>query len=324
MTSKERVLAALSFQEPDRVPFNVWLDENSNTDTPEEYKIFTKKYGSNFRLEHFDVDIIETFPNLKWPGLDPLLKPKDIIDELENLSLPNPSLEDTYSEIKRTLSEYPDKAVSVQILGIGHIMAGIMTYQQFFEHLLLSPQKLKNFIKKIGVMWEEVTKRVCDMGITFLYFQDDIASTKGLTISSQFIDQFIFEPVIPSMEIAKKANIPVVFHSDGNTMDILDRLVEIGIKAINPLEPRLNDLSLFKEKYHGKLGIYGGLDNSNIIPNGTPEQIEKHVIESFGKLGKGGGLILSSASIPYTAPEENIETMVKTIKEKCIYQKQEV
>lgn len=322
MTSKERVLRTLNFEEPDRAPFNLWLDENSNPDTPEEYKKFTKKYGSNFRLEHFDVDVIETFANLEWPmrsGIHSLVKS---IDELEDLALPDPSLEDTYSEIKRTLLEYPDKAVSAQILGIITIMSAfIMNYKDFFEHLFLSPRKLRNFIRKIGIIWEEVTKRVCDLGIAFLYLQDDIASTKGLMMSPQSIDEFAFKPLMPCIEIAKKANIPVLFHSDGNTMDILDRLVEMGIKAVNPFEPHLNDLSLFKEKYHGKLGIYGGLNNSYIIPHGTPEQVEKHVIETFEKSGKGGGLILSSAAIPYLAPEENIETMVGTIKEKCIYRK---
>ena len=55
MTSKERVLAALEFRRPDRVPFNFWMDRRLMAQ-------YEEKYGPDWRVRVFDADVVETFP----------------------------------------------------------------------------------------------------------------------------------------------------------------------------------------------------------------------------------------------------------------------
>lgn len=45
--------------------------------------------------------------------------------------------------------------------------------------------------------------------------------------------------------MAKKTRKHVVFHSDGQVTDILDKLAEAGIDAVNPLQPEFNDFQAF-------------------------------------------------------------------------------
>jgi uroporphyrinogen decarboxylase len=113
--------------------------------------------------------------------------------------------------------------------------------------------------------------------------------------------------------MAKNADKFVVYHSDGNITDVLDSLLEMGVNAVNPLQPEFNDFDVFKSKYHGKLAVYGGIDNTKIIPTGTTDEVRAHIRDIYARLGVGGGLILSSHDIPIYCPHENIEAMVDEI-----------
>jgi len=123
-----------------------------------------------------------------------------------------------------------------------------------------------------------------------------------------------------SIDVAKAAGLPVWCHSDGGIMDILDRLVEHGVQVVNPLEPHLNDLRAFRDRYQQprKLAVYGALDTYGIILTGTPQDVRMHVRTTFDLLGTHGGLIFSTHDIPLHTPQENVDAMVDEIK-KCRY-----
>ncbi|MFW6309191.1 MAG: uroporphyrinogen decarboxylase family protein, partial [bacterium] len=147
---------------------------------------------------------------------------------------------------------------------------------------------------------------------------DDLATSHGLMLALSMIKEFILEYFREGIKMAKKADKKLVFHSDGDVTEVLDTLVEMGFDAVNPLQPELNDLERFKERYQGKLAVYGGLENSKIIPDGSVKDVREHVENIFQTPGKEGGLVLSSHDIPIHCPQKNIEVMVKAIKE-CTY-----
>ena len=110
-----------------------------------------------------------------------------------------------------------------------------------------------------------------------------------------------------------------MFHSDGAVLDLIDLLDKFGVDAINPLQPNVVNTREFKNKFNNKMAVYGGLDNCFIIPEGSPEQIRQHVLETFDILGRpDGSLIFSTHDIPYETPRENIDALVSAIKE-CKY-----
>jgi uroporphyrinogen decarboxylase len=149
---------------------------------------------------------------------------------------------------------------------------------------------------------------------------EDLADRNGLTISPPMIEEFVLPYAAELAEIAQKHNIPVMFHSDGNVGDLLDMLTGIGVKAVNPMQPHLNNAAEFKNCHGDKLAVYGGLDNCYIIPDGTAEEVRAHVLDVFNVIGKpDGGLIFSTHDIPEYTPKENVEAMISAIKNECIY-----
>ncbi len=326
MTSKERIQRTLRFQKTDRVPFNFWMDR----DMMAEYE---ERLGKDFRINYYGADVLEVFPRLQWPTLKgevyrdsvwyrrPLL---NSIFEADKLELPDPTDDSVYESIKEDIANHPDTGIFVDLVGVLTIMHSLRFYEGFFLDIYDAPRKLHRFLDRISNILEEVARRVCELDIDVLYVMDDIGGKNGLMMSLPQLEEFVFQYDYRPAKIAQERGIPVLFHSDGDIMDALDKLIEMGIDGVNPLQPHLNDIKKFKAQHSDKLVVYGALDNTYIIPEGSPDQIRKHVLDTFTILGKRGGLILSTHDIPYATPEKNIEVMVRTIKTECIYGAEEI
>lgn len=317
MTSKERVLAALHFQPVDRLPFNFWMDRRLMAR-------YEADYGPDFRLTQYGADVVETFPLLAWPtapGVDrdgstwhtqPLLRDWADADGLE---LPSAAEDAVYDHINRHLYRFADKAILVNIPGPLTVLHGIRLMDNLFVDMIDHREELHRLIRRVMAIQDEVIERTMRLPVTALYFQDDVASSKGLMFSPAMVQEFVLDYFRRGIEVARNLGKPVIYHSDGAVGAILDRLVQMGINAVNPLQPDFNDFAQFKARYHGKLAVYGGIDNTKIIPDGTPQDIRDHIRRTAGVLGAGGGLILSSHDIPLHCPRENVEAMVGAIVE---------
>lgn len=324
MDSKTRFLLALHRQKPDRVPFNFWMDRR----LMEQYE---KRIGHrHWRVVGYGADVIETFALLNFPtgkmvehtGTSWLEEPLfEDWSAADTLPLPDPNDDAVYGLIKQDLSEFPDKAVILDIPTCWGVIAGQMRgYERVYMDIYEYPDAFKRLSRRITDIQKQVVERACRMGITALYVMEDVSTTKGLSMSPQMIEQHCFCYARELIQIADSYGIPSLFHCCGKIPDVLaDMFVALGVKAINPLQPSVNDAADFASKYADKLAVYGGLDNSFIIPQGTPKQIQEHIFSQFEILGKPyGGLIFSSHDIDVKTPPENIDIMVQTIKQ-CVY-----
>ncbi|MDR0405729.1 MAG: hypothetical protein LBH54_02915, partial [Clostridiales bacterium] len=273
MTSKERVEKALCFEKTDRIPFNFWMDRRLLN----RYEL---NFGKDFRVNHYQADVIETFPNLNWPQGEhkeengSIWYTKPVFEDWEQadrLVMPEITA-DTFSDIKTKLDLYPDKAIFVNIPGPFTVLSSIRLLDNLYLDVYDVPSELHKLIKRIMDLQNKVIEEVVKLPITAIYFQDDIAASKGLIMSLDMIKEFIFDYFQAGIAMAKRNNKFVVYHSDGKITDALDTLLEMGVNAVNPLQPEFNDFAEFKRKYHKKLAVYGGIDNTKIIPDGTPEE----------------------------------------------------
>ena len=323
MDSKTRVLMALAHEKPDKVPFNFWMDRRLMS-------AYERDIGHpHWRVTHFGADVIETFAGLDFPrgsGEDhngsywhtsPFLK--DWRD-FETVPMPDPHQEAVYETIKKDLAEFPDKAIFLDLPTSWGVLTYVRTYELIYMDMVEYPEEFKKLSQKIADVQKVTVERACKMGITALYLMEDLAMTKGLTMSPEMINEFCLDYTTDLVEIAQSYNIPVLFHSDGMVMDLIEILAQAGVCAVNPLQPHLNDATEFKEKFGDRIAVYGGLDNCFIIPEGPPEKIRDHVQDTFTKLGKSdGGLIFSTHDIPLGTPKENVSAMIDAINE-CRYE----
>jgi hypothetical protein len=103
----------------------------------------------------------------------------------------------------------------------------------------------------------------------------DIAFKGHLLYSPKFLRREIFPRIKRLNDAWHEHGIKCLYHSDGYLMDVLDDLVEIGIDGLNPIETVAGmSLKEVRQKYP-QLFLAGGIDMSQLLSNGTPEEVRQ-------------------------------------------------
>ena len=103
----------------------------------------------------------------------------------------------------------------------------------------------------------------------------DIAHKNRLTYSPRFLRQEIFPRVKRLNDAWHEHGIKCLYHSDGYLMEVLDDLVAIGIDGLNPIETVAGmSLKEVRTRYPN-LFLAGGIDMSQLLSNGTPEEVKE-------------------------------------------------
>lgn len=114
----------------------------------------------------------------------------------------------------------------------------------------------------------------------------------------------------------------VVYHTCGGMMPILERIVANGCDAAETLTPPsmggdARPVEL-KQRIGDSVALIGGLDQSEVLETGTPEEIDAHVKEMFAAYGAGGGYIMSPSDHFFHIKPENLEAYARAARE-CVY-----
>ncbi len=113
------------------------------------------------------------------------------------------------------------------------------------------------------------------------------------------------------------------YHTCGGMMHILDLIVENETDASETLSPpgvggNIAEPDEVRAVFGGKVAMIGGMDQFNILTDGTAEQIRTEVRRLFETFGKDGGYILSASDHFFETPAENLRVYGQAGKE-CRY-----
>jgi hypothetical protein len=105
--------------------------------------------------------------------------------------------------------------------------------------------------------------------------------------------------------------ITCLFHSDGYVMEVLPDLIEAGIDGLNPIETVAGmDVGEVHRLYGDKLFLAGGIDMSQLLSNGTPEQV-RAVCEEAVASAPTGFFMGSTTEIDNSSRLENVLAMME-------------
>ena len=101
-----------------------------------------------------------------------------------------------------------------------------------------------------------------------------------------------------------------MYHSCGMVFPFIERLIEIGIDILDPIQPVGPEMTpeRLKEQFAGRLCFHGGIDAQQLLPHGTPAQVQAGVQHYLDVFGDGGGYVCAPAHLfQPDVPPENIE-----------------
>lgn len=113
------------------------------------------------------------------------------------------------------------------------------------------------------------------------------------------------------------------YHTCGGMMHILDLVVQNGTDASETLAPpgvggNITQPEKVRAVYAGKVAMIGGMDQFNVLTDGTPEEIRQKVHRLFEGFGKDGGYIMSASDHFFETSPANLKTFANAAKE-CVY-----
>ena len=155
----------------------------------------------------------------------------------------------------------------------------------------------------------------------------DLVETGGGASSSTLISPKIHEefclPYDRKMHDAlHDLGLKVSYHTCGGTLGIEEHIVANGCDASETLAtPSIGGNQEpweFARKIDGRLVLIGGLDQFNVVTDGTPELIGRKVFELFEKVGQNGGYICALSDHFFETPLANLQAFVDAGRE-CVY-----
>ncbi|MCJ7680078.1 MAG: methyltransferase [Candidatus Aminicenantes bacterium] len=107
-------------------------------------------------------------------------------------------------------------------------------------------------------------------------------------------------------------------HSCGAVEPLIERFIEVGFDILNPVQISAGgmDPATLKEKYGDRIVFWGGgVDTQRTLPFGTPEEVERQVLNMCKLFSPGGGFVFNTVhNIQADVPVENIVAMINAVK----------
>ena len=138
--------------------------------------------------------------------------------------------------------------------------------------------------------------------VDFVMMHDDWGNEKQMFMSPEMWRKFYKEPERRLAKRAHELGMRYMHHSCGFIEPIVGDLVEVGVDSWHSVQP-MNDLKKLKEAYGNQL-IFAGCIDPRVTDTGkaTEEEIRGEVHRVIDTLGKGGGLMVSSAVMSSIIP----------------------
>ena len=219
----------------------------------------------------------------------------------------------TFKEYQRlldgTVLMFPDVSPGLDHL---YVLAGWEIFtDMFFER----NDVLVEYMEAVTSMQVERAHAIADPALSpCVLVACDIAHKEGPLISPQFMAEHYFPRVKRIVEAYHEHGMKVIYHSEGNLWPVMDDLVATGVDGLNPCEPHSHmDVADVRAKYP-KLVLWGGVDNSYLLVNESPECVRQRV-ETLKEIGKDGGLLIGSTGQIHPACKlDNLIAMIETMR----------
>jgi len=113
------------------------------------------------------------------------------------------------------------------------------------------------------------------------------------------------------------------YHTCGGMSHILDLILQNETDASETLAPpgvggNITDPQKVKNVFGGKVAMIGGMDQFNILTDGTKKDIEREVLRLFEGFGSDGGYIMAASDHFFDVPVENLKIYAESAKH-CTY-----
>jgi len=304
---RERVLTALQFREPDRVPLYVWVFNQ-----PGVIDEIVARFGTfEAFCDELELDMTQAFP-AKGP-LKRRPKPGDeaavydatygwvyTVEGALEAELNDPDDPTIYEPIKREIEHHKGRcgrAVFVQTFGVFEAANDFVGLEQNLVAMVEKPELCRQLYERIARWSARYAENCLELGVDVIHISDDWGMNNAMLFSPQKWWELVFPAEKIICDAVLKRGGLLSLHSDGYIEPVLDGVVELGIKVFHPCQESAGMKPVeVKRKFFGKLALYGGLDVRTVLGRGlSREQLAAEIRRVMEALKPGGGFIFCTS-----------------------------
>ena len=353
MTSRERVLAAMNRDMPDRVPRGglgftpISLEtfkRNAGGVSPEEYfkadvrgigyaqsrnPADYRKYfaGMGIDMDRLEIDDFGVghvkSANTQWHYTHFTSPLRDSDDLNDFIDYPLPDFHEPYrsEHFARQAAEHHARGFAVS----GHMEMTLFEkawqirgFEKFLADMHERPDIIDCLFDRILAFRIQGAELYAAADVDLLSLGDDVSMQTGMLISPALWRRYLKPRMARIIGAARrvKPGIHVMYHSDGNPSAIYDELLEIGVTVLNPIQPECVDPARVKAEYGDRAAFWGAIGIQYTLPFGSVGDVRNEVKLRMETIGKNGGYIIAPTHV--IAPEvpwENLKALKDAIDE---------
>ena len=311
MNGRERKLAAIRHQVPDRIPTDViWIENGEQVAAmlgirPEEVRdafgIDGCLVGAGYKGPARHGEGVSEFGTAgtcdygTQRGYYPLAGAESV-GQVERFAWPEPADYDYEGGARaaRDVSAryavrgpwwYPLFCRVCDMMGMEEAMTAMLWRPRVFE------AALECTCRCIAGYCERLLD-ACGDDIHILCLEDDFATQRGLMISPEAWRRFLKPRYARLFDIGKRRGKFIWFHSCGDITSVLPDLIDIGMDVWETVQLHVLPMppEELKRQFGRHITFFGGV-NTQRLPFQTPEEVRAGVVRSIEALGEGGGYI---------------------------------
>lgn len=340
VTSRQRVLAALRHEPPDRTPRDFWAEP------PALNRLFAHIGHSDpdRLLDDLGVDV----RHLEAPPPPPLTLGGGVFQnfwgerfieqpapwgpmredikgalagarrfaELKAFPWPSPDCIDR-SRLPEQCRRYEDFALLYGFADVWQRPALVRGWEDFFLDMIERPDWVHFLCRRFTDFYREDYTRAAELtgGRIDLYLLiSDLGSQRGPLISRAMFAEFVAPYLGEMIACIHSLGGRVLFHSCGAIHAFISELIGLDVDVLDPIQPAGPAMQpeVLKAEFGSRLCFHGGIDMQQLLPHATPAQVAAEARRYCKTLGAGGGYILAPAHLfQPDVPPENILAMYR-------------
>jgi uroporphyrinogen-III decarboxylase len=321
-SSRERMIQTLEFDNPDRIPRDLWQLPWAVTHYPGVAEAIREEFP-------MDMKSAPGYQKSPSPGLgDPYVEGISF-DEwgCERFSIhagvigevKNPIVKDWKKDLDKV--RYPVELLSITPEKINefyastdHFISGgfcanpferiqyLRGSENLYYDLAEQPEEFFTLLSRIHQFFCQQVELWSQTDVDAINLMDDWGAQNKLLISPRMWRK-IFKPLYREYcEIAHSYGKYVFMHSDGHIAAIYPDLIEIGVNALNS-QLFIMDIEELGKSFGGQITFWGEMDRQHLLANGTIRDIHAAVQRVYENCYHHGGVIAQCEFGPGTKPE---------------------
>lgn len=262
--------------------------------------------------------------------------PEAAIEHMEKLLFPQ------YEKRKRALEANADEEVRKRIAGevavqqlfgtnllkgpyggfqlFPYFLYGHYGYENYFMAYTLYPEVIERCFKlaaDVAVVRNRIAARaIIEGGLPRLVRLDhDMADSRGTLVDVRTLDKLWFPHFARSIKPLLDAGIRLIWHCDGNLMEMVPRLLECGLSGFQGFQYEdgmdYEKICSMTDRDGNPLFIMAGVSVTRTLPMGTPADVRRELNWLVEKGPKVGLMLGCSSSITPGVPLENMAALIE-------------